>query len=335
MSLPKRWVRRLVGVVAAATAAGAPLGVISPVAAGPVPQPFAGSFSGTNGVNRIQDPGRLCADGGSGQYRHETVDTQVFPILSAGLAGFFRASLDVHHNGTEPVGTPLTGPAATAFLQGTESHATVSNQRGSVQLRLASGTCAAPRLAFDGTTVSGSGTWAIDPLAATGAYRSSTGTGTFNLQAGVAPGADNPWTISFGGTITVLQPSLKVEVVSTSWGNLGVDYLTRRVTVTYKITNTGPGDTFGAVMTQTTSPTNDVTPLGPQPQTLGDLLSGDSTTVSVRYQLGLLSPCTLVILSCNFDTTMSVRMPDALDKADTPPPSVTNHVTAPTFPPPL
>jgi hypothetical protein len=322
--------------VAVAVVASLPIVAVVPAAAGPTPQPLTNSFAGANAVTRIQDPGRRCADGGSGQYRHVSLEQPASPVLSAALPGVFRATLDVHHDGDEPVGTPLTGAAATAFLQGTESHATYSNQRGSVQLRLKSGTCAAPSLAFDGTTVSGAGTWQIDPAAPTGAYRQATGSGTFTLSSGVAPGADNPWALNINGSISVLQPSLQVEVASTSWGNLGVDYVTRTVTVVYKITNTGPGDAFNAVLTATSSPTNFVVPLGPTPRNLGDLLAGESTTVSVRYQFALIAgPCKLVILGCQFDTKVSVSMPDALDKADNPPPSQTNHVVAPTLPPPL
>ena len=146
---------RTAGAAVAILAAATPLVAVVPATAGPTPQPLTSSFSGANAVTRIQDPGRRCADGGSGQYRHVSLEQQASPVLSAALPGVFRATLDVHHDGDEPVGTPLTGSAATAFLQGTESHATYSNQRGSVQLRLRSGTCAAPTLGFDGTTVNG------------------------------------------------------------------------------------------------------------------------------------------------------------------------------------
>lgn len=311
-----------------------------PASAGPTPQPLTVSATGTNAVGRIVDPGRRCADGGSGQYRHVGVESPlpITPnaVITAAAPGFIRGTFDVHHDGDEPVGTPISPSANQAFLQGTESHVTLSNQRGAVQLRLSAGNCATPTLSFDGHTVSGAGTWKIDPVGTNGDYQGATGTGTFNLSLGVAPGADNPWSLSLNGNISVPQPSLKVEVVSTTWGNLGVDYVTRRVTVTYRVTNTGPGDTFGAVMTNTSSPTPGVTPLGPQPQPLGDLRNGESTTFSVRYAFTLLAgPCQLIILGCEFDTRVAVSMPDVLDKADVPPPSATNHVKAPTFPPPL
>jgi hypothetical protein len=313
--------------------------------AGPTPQNLSVDVGGTNANGRIVDPGRRCADGGSGQYRHVGVETALptspNAVISSALPGNLRATFDVHHDGDEPVGTPLAGSAATAFLQGTESHATLTNQRGAVQLRLSAGSCAAPPLSFDGITVSGTGSWTIDPTGTTGSYHPtpstpSTGGGTFTLSLGVAPGADNPWRLTLNGKITVPQPSLKVDLVSTSWGNLGVDYVTRRVTVTYRVTNTGPGDAFNVVMKETSSSTAGVTPLGPQPQNLGDLLNGQSATFSVRYQFTLLSgPCALVILGCDFDTTVAVSMPDVLDQADNPPPSANVHAKAPTFPPPL
>jgi hypothetical protein len=316
------------------------------VQAGPVPQPLSISLAGVNGVNRIQDPGRRCADGGSGQYRHASIEAPLPPapsgnISSTVLGGVLRGFFDVHHDGAEPVGTPLSGSAATAFLQGTESHVTMSNQRGSVQLRFSAGTCANPTLNFDGTTVSGSGTWTVDPNSTTGSYHPSapnvtTGSGTFTLSLGVAPGADNPWSLSLNGSISVPQPSLKVEVVDTSWGNLGVDYATRRPTVTYRITNTGPGDTFNPVLTGVSSPTPGVSALNFVPQALPDLRSGDSTIVSQRFQLALLTgPCALIILNCQFDSKLSVSMPDVLDKADSPPPSATVHARTPNLPPPL
>jgi hypothetical protein len=189
-------------------------------------------------------------------------------------------------------------------------------------------------LAFDGTTASGAGTFALDPVGTTGAYRSAAGSGSFTLSLSVAPGADNPWRLTTTGTITVLQPALKVEAVSTSWGSLGVDYATRRVSVTYRVTNTGPGDAFAATVNATSSPTGGVTPLGPTPVTIGDLPAGQATTFTVRYQLGLLSPCALVILGCRFTTKVTATLPDALDKG-TPVTSPNIPVRAPDFPPPL
>jgi hypothetical protein len=66
---------------------------------------------------------------------------------------------------------------------------------------------------------------------------------------------------------------------------------------------------------------------------LGDLASGASTDVTVRYNLGLLAPCALVILNCSFSTTLTATMPDALDVSSTD--SASAQVTAPNLPPPL
>jgi len=335
--------RALLAITAAATAVVSLNG--GPAGAGPVPQPLTGSWSGANATGRIWDPGRLCSDGGSGQYRHMSVEaplaTTPNAVISANLPGVIRGFFDVHHNGTEPIGTPISPAAAQAFLQGTESHVTISNQRGSVQLRLTAGTCANPTLSFDGSTVSGGGSWTIDPASTTGSYHPlpanpSTGSGTFTFTLGVAPGADNPWTLSLNGNISVPQPSLKLEVVDTSWGNLGLDYATRRVTVTYRVTNLGPGDTFNPVVKTATSPTYGVTLMKNQiPQNLPDLQHGESTTFSLRWQLGVFAPCAKVILGCTFKSTIAVSMPDVLDKATSPPPQVTVSAKAPTFPPPI
>lgn len=297
------------------------------------PQPLSLSLKGENGVGRITTPGLSCAEGGQGAYRHYSVEAGLPAGVMSKLDGDFRSSLDVHYQ-ESPFGTYGEGQGPPrAFLLGTESHATLSNQRGAVQVRLASGTCEKPTLNFDGVTVTGSGTWSILPTGGSGAYRQATGSGSFRLTAGIAPGADNPWDVALSGALTVLQPTLKAEVSRTYWGHLGVDYITRIVTVEYKITNVGPGDAYGVRLISTASTSPGVTPLGPHNQPLGDLLENQFDFVTVRYQLGLLQPCALVILGCKFSTTLTVDMPDALDvssiqKADV-------DVNAPNFPPPL
>jgi hypothetical protein len=295
-------------------------------------QPLSESASGNNGVGSIVNPGLSCANGGEGNYRDYLMTTTVPGGVVSSLAGNLRANLDVQHDGTEPPVGPVTN---NAFLLGNISHATFSNQRGALQLALSSGTCAKPTLPFDGTTVSGSGTWAIDPASDgnTGSYRQATGSGTFTLRAGVAPGADNPWSLVINGSMTVLQPSMSISVVNTFWGNLGLDYAVRNVSVTYRVTNTGLGDSFGDTLVSTSSSTPGVHPLGITPQPLGDLAAGASTTVTVRYHLDLLAPCTLVILNCNFNSTLTATMPDALDVPSTQ--TASAPVTAPALPPPL
>jgi hypothetical protein len=295
------------------------------------PQPLNVAASGADGAGTINTYGRSCVEGGTGSYWHYDYSSPVAGGVFSSLPSFLRLHLNLHSQGT---GTPQQ-TYSNAFLLGGESQVALWNERGTIRLTMRSqgdGTCASPTMAFDGVTSSGSGAWTVS--SADGAYRATSGSGTFNLgRADVAPGANNPFQLGLNGAVSVLPTNLSVAVVRTFWGNLGLDYATRRVSVTYQITNTGPGDSFGARFRSSSSPTNGVTPLGPTPQPLGDLMAGQSATVTVRYQLGLLSPCSLVILSCNFTTSLSVSLPDPLDVDNTS--SFSNAVKAPDLPPPL
>jgi hypothetical protein len=292
----------------------------------------------SDGVGRITTPGRSCAEGGDGAHWHYDYGSQLKPGVFSGLAGEVRAHLDLH---SEDDATridpdpdpPFDGTGAGAFLQGEESHASLLNQRGTVKLRLRSGTCDDPTLAFDGRNAAGAGTWTVDR--GVGAYRDATGSGTFTVeQAEVGPGADNAISLLLNGEIDVLQPALQVDVVDAYWGLLGADYLLRRVTVVYRITNTGPGDSFASKLTGASSPNAGVGVRdGYVPKYLGDLGQAESELVKVKYQLGLVEPCALVVLGCEFDVNVRVLLPDALDRPDTQ--SQTVRVRAPDFPPPL
>ena len=289
-----------------------------------------------DGSGTSTTPGRSCADGGTGAYWHYDYGADLADGSFSQLATSARVHLDLHSDtqrypnvsGAYPAGTDPT-----AFLQGVESHASLLNQRGAVKVRLSSGDCDNPTLAFDGSHASGTGTWTVDR--GSGAYRDITGSGTFILAgAEVNPGADNALDLQLNGSFTIPDPSLDVQVLSTYWGGLGTDYLSRRVTVVYRITNTGPGDAFGARLTSTSSSTTGVSPLGPTPQTLFDIPAGAYQDVQVRYQFSLLSgPCALVILDCHFSTTVNVDLPDAFDVSH--PLSATKPTVAPTLPPPL
>lgn len=350
-----------VGALAALLAPAVAGLVLLPVTPAAAVDPFALAFSarGTDGVGRISTPGRPCAEGGDGAYWHYDYSAPLAGRTSAGpgvfsaLPGELRLHVDLHSEQGEtrvtPAGqaAPPPSPQPSAFLLAEESHASLINERGTVKLRLRSGECARDKLtlAFDGVTASGPGTWSVDPNAATGAYRQATGNGTFGLTAAVAPGADNPFDLRLDGKIEVLKPSLKVEVADVYWGFLGADYLLRRVTVVYRVTNAGPGDAFAARFVDAASSTTDVTFLGPANQPLGDLLAGESELVKVRYRLGPGNPpCALVILGCQFDTRVKVDLPDALDRpAQTSAaptggrcqPARDGCVRAPDFPPPL
>jgi hypothetical protein len=297
-------------------------------------------LSGVNGAGRILHDGLPCQPGspqaGQGNYRDYEFESDAGTGVLSSLDTMMRGAINVHD--LAPLGTKPTH----GFLLGDESRVSLTNQRGEVLFRLRAGTGCDPAvpgndpnaLTFNGDTVSGNGTFAIDPQSTNGAFRGATlaGPGTFSLSAGLAPGATNAWHIVLNGQIQVLQPSLQASFVRAWWGNLGVDYVLRIVTVEYKLTNTGPGDTFGAALTGVSSPTAGVTALGPVPQPLDDLHSGESQDVVVRFQLGLSSPCQLIILNCNFVAALTTTMPDALDQPTMQSSSVAS--TAPLLPPP-
>ncbi len=354
--------RRGVGRGARRLGLGLAVATLAPVlGTGPVQaKSVTVQVSGENGVVRATEPGRTCAEDGKGSYRHFGAEA----ALSGGpdgplgnVKGAARTTLDVHYDGPGALGRG--GP--NAFLLGSESHLTLANQRGTVQIVLRRGDCTSAGLTFDGDTAtlaSPAGTWsaANGGVVGTGAYRSATGSGTYGFTSELHPGADNVWSVVLNGNLDVLQPALGAKVEKTYWGNLGLDYLSRVVTVVYRVGNPGAGDSFGAQLTAATSPTAGVKPCAEPPgtlntcpnggapaQSLGDLLSCgdpalpatcDTELVTVRYQLALLGgPCTLVILGCQFQATLTTSLPDALDVASTK--GVTLTVKAPTLPPPL
>lgn len=264
--------------------------------------------SGANGVGRSSEPGLGCAAGGDGPSWHYGYETVLPPGRFTSLPTDLRLNLDVHGDALE-IGPQ---PQITGFLKGEESTASLVNERGTVVLRLTDGgSCDHRTAALSPTTASTSGTWAVDR--GSGSFATADGRGTFTVEAGIAPGADNPWTVDLSGSVTVSTPSLQVTQVDTYWGALGLDYLTRRPTVVLQVTNTGAGDAFGVRLTGAASPTPGVNLLSGAPAELGDLLAGESTEVVLRYQLGLLSPCAGVILNCRFDVSAATTTVDAFD----------------------
>jgi hypothetical protein len=354
-------VRRARGlVVVALLASVASLGADVGAQAGGVgpSRPLITSVVSTAGVGTI-DEGMSCATGGDGGYWHYDYEAPLAAGILTGptstLPGTSRLHLDLHSEDRIVRATPGEPLPGDAWLQGSESAVTMSNQRGTVKMRLRSvgassgADCdTAHSLAFDGITATGANLlWQITE--ATGSYREAVGTGTANLNAAVAPGADNPGRIDLNGTIAVLQPHLKLEVVDTYWAFLGAHYLKRYVTVIYRVTNDGTGDAFGVRLTAASSPTTGVKlvgplpfntatqSLGPIPQHLADIPAGGSEIVRLRWGLPLPSgnpPCQLVVLNCQFDTKLTFEMPDALDVLG-PLKVATVHAHAPSFPPPV
>lgn len=293
-----------------------------------------------NGSGRSVTPGRPCDDGGTGAYWHyEYADDVAATSLLGNLPAEGLVHLDLHSDEQRfpnVAGDPYpNGTSPTAFLAGTESHASLLTDRGSIKVRLSSGDCATPTLAFDGSNASGAGTWTVDEESVSGAYRDVTGSGTFSLaNAEVNPGADNAIDLRLNGSFTVPEAGLQVEVLSTYWGQLGTDYLSRRATVVYRVTNIGPGDSFGARITAVTDLTAGTTPMVRLPVELGDLRAGESREFRFRHQLGLLTgPCKLVLLGCVFQTRFTIDLPNAFDQSH--PFTATVTAKAPTLPPPL
>jgi hypothetical protein len=326
-----------------ATALGA--GLLAPQAAGadePTP-PLTVNVSGTDGHGRIEAPGLACEDNGDGAYWHYAYTSTLPGGPGHGFSkqpGTVRLNVDLHSDEVRYPNTDARPVDANpnAFLLGDESTASLMNDRGTVRLRLETGGgCGDPTMNFDGITAStagGNNTWEMDT--GTGAYEGATGSGSFALTAAVAPGADNPFSLQLNGTINVRQPALDVQVLKTFWGNLGVDYLLRNVSVTYRITNVGTGNAYEASLASTVPLTGGVNALGPTPQPLGDLLPGEYEDVTVRYFLHphlLPPPCLLIILGCNFSARINVEWRDALDVLRTP--NQVRGSAAPLLPPPL
>ena len=192
-------------------------------------------------------------------------------------------NLDLHSDVVRTPGVDVGSadvPAATRpSSSATRAAPTIANGRGTVRLTLRSGSCGDPSLAFDGERCRGGGNWVVDH--GTGVYTGADGSGTFTVGGTVAPGADNPLDLTLTGSIaTTAIPPLEVTVVDTFWGGLGLDYVTRRPTVVFRIANVGTGDAFGARLTNVTSPTSGVQVLGPTTAGPFDVAGRDITNAS-------------------------------------------------------
>lgn len=280
------------------------------------------SASGTSADVRLPRSAVPCAEGGSGSYE-QVSEALIAPGQLSQLGGTLRLALDAHAD----------SPAAGGFLRPERSHVAISNQRGAIVLRLQAGSCSAPALNFDGTTLEGTGTWHVDPDHTTDAYRQASGLGKFSLSADFSQSGQHPWSIELDGRLTVLQPELKVELVKSFWGRLGSDYAGRIATVVYRVTNTGAGDAFRVQFLEATSTTG-ITAIEHFPTELDDLSAGESVDVTVRYKVGLRGKRSgPLLVARQFDTELTFRLPDALDVATTPVLPV--RVSAPAFPPSL
>ena len=269
----------------------------------PGPHPIAISASGTNGSVTATSADGSCPSGT--EIRRLIDSTSLSPGSFSALGSQLEVDLRV---ATSP------GSGLVASLYGTESRVTLRNERGGLAIALTSGSCDQPTLNSDGVNVAGSGTWSVVPdQDPSSAYRNASGSGTFTLTAALDPGSDRPWALTLSGAVTVLQPNLVVSARA-FWGNFGLDYLSRVVSVRYTVANSGPGDAFAVRLVDAPTATAGVVALGPVPQTLGDIPAGRSAAAVVRYRLRLNSPpCKLLVLGCRFTTTGQVASTDALD----------------------
>jgi hypothetical protein len=290
------------------------------------------AVSGDDGVGTSLAPGVSCANGGTGASWHYDYTGSVPAGRFSSLPADLRLHLNLHSEADSLIPTPTY---SNAFLLGEQSEVWLSNPRGAVRLvmKAGSGTCADKPLGFDGTTVTGVGSWRV--VSGSGSYRNTTGFGDFSLSADVAPGGDNPYSLQLEGDIAVVKPSITAQAIGASWGNLRLNYLSRVVTVAYRVTNTGPGDSYGPRVTGVTALTPGVTPqLAPgQTLQLGDLPAGQSATFAISYRLGTGSPpCTAVVVDCTFTSRLTFEVPDALDQPLSPAPTATLTTTAPLLP---
>ncbi len=250
------------------------------------------------------EPGVACADGGFG----DSWTYAYSPTVSSGPLSSSSLVLDLELRSDA---TGAENPAdPTAWLHGDETSLTFSNERGTLVLSLSSGSCGQPTLAFDGSSTSGSGTWAV--ASASGSYRQAVGSGTFSLDAEVGPGAGNSLDLDLGGSISVLDPALAVEVVRAKWDgapDAGFHY----ATVTYLVTNAGVGDAFGVRLTGASSGTAGIVSVESLPEAIGDIAAGESSLMQVRYRFDSKRVCVVKGEGCAFDAGLSIEMPDALD----------------------
>lgn len=273
--------------------AGLVLGAAPATAAGLAPQPLSVSASNTNAS--VTSTGSDCTSGPLTETRRVTGSQSVPAGVFSSLPSQLAFDLPV-----------LVGPTQAA-LRGSDARVTLTNARGTLTLALSSGSCAAPSLFNNGTNVSGSGTWTVVADTTAGnSYRQATGSGTFTLSTGIAVGGGGAWTLQLLGTVGVLQPTLAVTHRA-FWGG-PFNYLSRTLSVEYRIRNTGPGDAFGVALTDALPTTPGVTRLGPVPQTVGAVPAGTEKAVVVRYRV-----CGIAAIGCRFTADVQLHVADALD----------------------
>ncbi|WP_330295619.1 hypothetical protein [Streptomyces sp. NBC_00503] len=293
---PRSAVRR-VAVVVMALLAGLVLGAAPATAAGLAPQPLGISVSNTDA--NVTSTGSDCTSGPLTETRRVTGSQSVPAGAFSSLPSQLAFDLPVLLGSTQ------------AALRGSDGRVTLTNARGSLTLALSSGSCASPSMTSNGTNVSGTGTWTVVADTAAGnSYRQATGSGTFSITAGITVGGGRAWTLQLLGTADVLQPTLAVTHRA-FWGG-PFNYLSRTLSVEYRIRNTGPGDAFGVVLTDAPPTAPGITRIGTVPQTVGAVPAGTEKAVVVRYRV-----CGIAAIGCRFTADVQLHVADALDAGGT------------------
>ncbi|MGE7389997.1 hypothetical protein ACQKM2_31405 [Streptomyces sp. NPDC004126] len=289
---PARSAARRVAAVAIALLAGVAVATAPAGAAGRVPDPVTVNASGADGVVTSSagcPAGPLT--GGRTLSGSDTLDAGVFSSLPTQMA----------------VNLPFRVGGAQSALPPEGIHVTLTNARGSMTVRLDGGTCDAPELLYNGTVASGAATWQVVPdSTSTNAYRNASGSGFFSVNADVTLGGGKPWGLDLLGNISLLQPQIAVTHRA-YWGGLG-NYLSRTLSVEYRIRNTGSGDAFNVKLLDALPTGSGITRLGPVPQTVGSIRSGATASVVVRYRV-----CGIAVVGCRFTAGTQTSLTDALD----------------------
>ncbi|WP_405981414.1 hypothetical protein [Streptomyces sp. NBC_00158] len=287
---PARSAARRAAVVVIALLAGVAVTASPAGAAGPVPVTVNASGADAAVASSAGCPAGPLTDG-------RTLSGS--DALAAGVFSSLPTQLAVN--------LPFRVGGTQAALPPDGTQVTLTNARGSVTVRLDGGGCDAPELSYNGTVASGVGTWQVVPDSTpTNAYRGTVGSGFFSVNADVTPGSGKSWGLDLLGNVEPLQPQVAVTHRA-YWGGLG-NYLSRTLSVEYRIRNTGSGDAFNVKLLDALPTGSGITRLGPVPQTVGAVRSGATASVVVRYRV-----CGIAVVGCRFTAGTQTSLTDALD----------------------
>lgn len=316
LSRPALMRKKAVGALAVAVAAGVVL--VSNAGSTPLgnaPVPIEISASSDAAVVAVHRDGRTCDAGGEGSAWRGRMAAPIDGLVAGNDARLSmdltvrselvdpQGGVDPHAAVVDPVGPPAghLDPGAIGAI---------TDDRGTLKLAVTPGDCDSADLAFDGVNAVGAATWSVER--GTGAYAGVTGGGSVELALETRPGADNHWSAAISGDLVAPQPELALEPLDSWWGNHGLDYLLRRVTVSVRVRNVGDGWAFRPTLVNVSSDSVGVVALGPGDTDLGPLPPGGYVDVALRYALGPFQPCGPIVRSCEFEARADVSWEDVL-----------------------